>query len=166
MARRTSSRVLVFALGALASLGCSASPIAREAEKAAPSSQPSPSGDGETPEEERAPDGTGCAQGAAAFATVKAAFAKELAQKNIPGGSIAVLCEGSRIFSAGVGSTARSGGVPVKETTRFQIASITKMLTAIVAMRLSERGSVDLEGAVAPAVPFVNTRAPYAHDFT
>ncbi|MBS2014589.1 MAG: beta-lactamase family protein [Deltaproteobacteria bacterium] len=166
MDRRTSSRVLVFALGALASFGCSASEVAREVEKAPPPSGPSPSGDEETPREESPPDGTGCAQRAAAFATVKAAFAKQLAQKNIPGGSIAVLCEGSRIFSAGVGSTARSGGAPVKETTRFQIASITKMLTAIVAMRLSERGSVDLGGSVAPAVPFVNTKAPYARDFT
>lgn len=154
-------------LGMLVVVGCAAPPSTRETERETPDPRdPSSPSDGETTTPDDTSEGAGCAHGTAAFASVKSAFEKEIAQKKIPGGAIAVLCEGTRIFAAGAGSTARTGGTPVKDTTRFQIASITKMLTAIVAMRLSERGTIDLASAVAPSVPFVNTKAPYARDFT
>lgn len=160
-------RIRWVVLGMLAVVGCAAPPIARETEREAPHSRdPESPADGESTPPGETSEGTGCEQGAAAFASVKSAFEKEIAQKKIPGGAIAVLCDGTRIFAAGAGSTAKSGGTPVKDNTRFQIASITKMLTAVVAMRLAERGTLDLSSPVAPSVPFVNTKAPYERDFT
>lgn len=155
------------ALGMMVGLvGCSAAEVARRDGKETPEADPKPVGT-DDPTKPADPEAqNGCERGVAAFATVKSAFEKEIAQKKIPGGAIAVLCDGARIFAAGAGTTAKSGGAPVKDTTRFQLASTTKMLTALVAMRLSERGAIDLSSAVSPSVPFVNTKAPYARDFT
>jgi CubicO group peptidase (beta-lactamase class C family) len=106
-----------------------------------------------------------CAHGPAAFETLVSELEAELAAQGIPGAGIAVVCDSRRIFARGVGVT-RTGGEPVDEHTRFQLASMTKTFTATVATELDARGVVDLGAPIGAHVPFIDAQSPYARPFT
>ncbi len=69
---------------------------------------------------------------------------REMARREIPGLSIAVIDSGRVVFSRGYGVTRRSGP-PVTEATLFQAGSISKAVTAVGAMRLVARGALKLD---------------------
>ncbi len=100
------------------------------------------------------------------FEALLSSFERRLAQSGIPGGALAVLCEGERIFAGGVGVTDLRSGAAVDGHTRFQIASITKTLTGALALRMSAQNRVDLNAPASEHLPFVNTSAPYVEAFT
>lgn len=102
----------------------------------------------------------------ARFDDVFATFSSQVDALGLPGGAIAVVCGGETIYARGYGQTRRSGGSPITEHTRFQLASNTKMLTAITAVKLAEDGVIDLDAPVGSLVPEVNDRAPFATPFT
>jgi CubicO group peptidase (beta-lactamase class C family) len=108
------------------------------------------------------PECTGTPDDFEAFA---AKVAADLASHDVVGGGLAIVCGGTTIFATGLGSSEK-GGKPVTATTRFQLASATKSLTAALALRLAEKGIVALEEPVSKWVPHVNTHAPYEHGFT
>src|SRR6185503_12699124 len=68
-----------------------------------------------------------------------------------PGGSLAIVC-GSEIRSAGVG-VVKNGGAAVTGSTRFQLASLTKMLSATAALAVAEQGHVVVDAPVAEVMP-------------
>lgn len=78
-----------------------------------------------------------------------AAFAAELDSlrqaHRIPGLAVAVVREGRVVLARGFGWADVEARVPVTEDTPFNIASVTKPLSGVVAMRLSERGVLDLD---------------------
>ncbi len=78
---------------------------------------------------------------------------EELAKQQIPGAAIAAACDGSVLFAEGIGQADLENRVPVTEGSRFRIASISKCLTAVGAMKLVERGRLDLAGDVRSLVP-------------
>ncbi|MBK6691178.1 MAG: beta-lactamase family protein [Myxococcales bacterium] len=84
----------------------------------------------------------------------------ELSAAKGTGGIVAVLCNG-HITSRPVGSV-RAGGDAVKETTRFQFASITKSFTATTALALASAGKVKLGEPITTYVPFVAATYPGA----
>ena len=84
----------------------------------------------------------------------------ELSAAKGTGGIVAVLCNG-HITSRPVGSV-RAGGEAVKETTRFQFASITKSFTAATALALASAGKVKLSEPITTYVPFVAATYPGA----
>jgi CubicO group peptidase (beta-lactamase class C family) len=61
--------------------------------------------------------------------------------------------DGRPIFSYAGGLAHRGHGVPVTEHTRFAAASITKLPTAIAALRLVDRGMIRLDQAVIELLP-------------
>ena len=63
----------------------------------------------------------------------------------IPGLAMAVVVEGQVLYQGGFGTTDVSGGAPVTANTPFNIASVTKPISAVVALRLQERGVLDLD---------------------
>lgn len=87
----------------------------------------------------------------ARFEQVRADLETALAANGVPGGSLAIVC-GSEVRTAGVG-VVRAGGAPVTGTTRFQLASMTKMLTATAALGIAEAGTVDIASPVATVMP-------------
>jgi CubicO group peptidase (beta-lactamase class C family) len=108
-----------------------------------------------------------CGEDAAAkFDEVFATFAGAVDDIGLPGGAIAVVCGGETIFARGHGETRRTGGSPITEHTRFQLASNTKMLTAITAVKLAQDGAVELDAPVSSIVSYVNDRDPFATPFT
>jgi CubicO group peptidase (beta-lactamase class C family) len=107
-----------------------------------------------------------CDEKQQAFDKLVSELDEELKRNGIPGGALALVCDGRRIFSAGVGMTRAGQATSVSTSTRFQLASITKTLTALAAVRLAAEGKVRLDEPVDTYVPFVNTRAPFARPFT
>ena len=61
--------------------------------------------------------------------------------------------DGAPIFSYVGGLAHRGHGVPVREGTRFAVASVTKMATAIAALRLVERGELALHTPLLDILP-------------
>lgn len=64
---------------------------------------------------------------------------------NIPGLSIAVVRDGQIFCKKAFGVRSRESKEPVDENTMFEAASLTKTVTAYAAMRLMERGELDLD---------------------
>jgi CubicO group peptidase (beta-lactamase class C family) len=69
---------------------------------------------------------------------------REMAKREIPGLSIAIVDSGRIVFSRGYGVSKR-GGPPVTEQTLFLAGSISKAVTAVGAMRLVTRGTLRLD---------------------
>jgi CubicO group peptidase (beta-lactamase class C family) len=60
---------------------------------------------------------------------------------------------GVTLFEHAAGLAHRGLGVPVTMETRFQVASVTKMITAATALRLVERGTLSLERPLISFLP-------------
>jgi CubicO group peptidase (beta-lactamase class C family) len=61
--------------------------------------------------------------------------------------------DGGPIFAYNGGLAHRGHGVPVADDTRFGVASITKMVTGISALRLVERGLIALDTPLVEVLP-------------
>jgi serine beta-lactamase-like protein LACTB, mitochondrial len=75
-----------------------------------------------------------------------------LKERELPGLSVAV-AKDERIWAAGFGSADLEQSTPVSAQTMFRTASIAKWLTATAAMRLVERGTLDLDAPVQQYCP-------------
>lgn len=64
---------------------------------------------------------------------------------NVPGLSIAVIRDGQIFWTRAFGVQSRETNIPVNENTMFEAASLTKTVTAYAAMRLMERGELELD---------------------
>ncbi len=64
---------------------------------------------------------------------------------DIPGLSMAVVRDGELYWKKAFGVKSRQTNEPVDENTMFEAASLTKTVTAYAAMRLVERGELDLD---------------------
>jgi CubicO group peptidase (beta-lactamase class C family) len=73
------------------------------------------------------------------------AIQREMQRRNIPGLSIAVIDSGRIVLARGYGVTKRGGNTPVTAATLFQAGSISKPVTAVGAMRLVQRGTLELD---------------------
>ncbi len=63
----------------------------------------------------------------------------------VPGVAIAVVDDFGTAWVKGYGVVDAEAGGPVSEETLFQAASISKPMTAVVALRLAERGALDID---------------------
>jgi CubicO group peptidase (beta-lactamase class C family) len=68
-----------------------------------------------------------------------------MARAGVPGLSIAVIDEGRVVWTRGFGLTRSEGGAPVSESTRFEAASLSKPVTAYVALQLVDAGKLALD---------------------
>ena len=71
----------------------------------------------------------------------------EMARLHVPGVSIALIRDGKIAWTRGYG-VAYEGGPAVTPDTLFQAASISKPVTAMAALRLAERGQLDLDADI------------------
>lgn len=76
-----------------------------------------------------------------------------MAKHRMPGFSVAVVRNGTVVWSEGFGVADVEQGVPVTPVTRFRIGSVSKMLTAAAVGRLVEEGKLDLDAPVQRYVP-------------
>src|SRR5438045_5262265 len=80
-----------------------------------------------------------------------------MSRYHVPGVAIGMLQAGDE-GDAAYGVTSLEHPLPVDADTLFQIASITKTMTATVVMRLVERGALDLDAPIRRYLPEFNLR--------
>jgi CubicO group peptidase (beta-lactamase class C family) len=73
---------------------------------------------------------------------------------NIPGLSMAVIQDGKIVWSGAFGVRSHESNAPVDENTIFEAASLTKTVTAVAALKLVERGALDLDTPLADYLPY------------
>ncbi|UCC38355.1 MAG: serine hydrolase [Candidatus Aminicenantes bacterium] len=73
---------------------------------------------------------------------------------NIQGLSMAVIRDGEIIWSGNFGVRSRETNELVDENTIFEAASLTKTVTAVAALKLVERGEIDLDKPLAEYLPY------------
>src|SRR5882672_1621081 len=73
---------------------------------------------------------------------------KFMSARNIPGGALAVVKDRRLVYTRGYGWADRENKVPVKPTSLFRIASISKPFTAVAVLKLVEDGKLSLDARV------------------
>lgn len=71
----------------------------------------------------------------------------------VPGTSLAVLRDGKLLYAKGYGFADREKKTPVSTRTRFRIASLSKPITALAAIRLMEERKLTLDGRAVDLLP-------------
>jgi CubicO group peptidase (beta-lactamase class C family) len=78
----------------------------------------------------------------------------------VPGVTMVVVGPGGVLARASVGLADLASGRPVGSQTAFPWFSMTKLVTATTAVRLAERGALELDAPVLPLVPAMNRLRP------
>ena len=84
---------------------------------------------------------------------IEVAITNLMAGVGIPGLSVAAAHDGQLVFASGYGFADLENFVPARADTAYRLASISKAMTAAVALRLAERGELDLDAPVRPHCP-------------
>ncbi|HAQ22559.1 MAG TPA: hypothetical protein DCR10_03335 [Acidimicrobiaceae bacterium] len=71
----------------------------------------------------------------------------------LPSLSVAVLRDGSLVYASALGLADVENDVPATPGTAYRIGSVTKTLTAVTALQLSERGALDLDAPLQDYCP-------------
>lgn len=79
---------------------------------------------------------------------IEAEFSNSLRTHQVPGASLAVLCD-DKVYLAVAGQLNTELGNPVRPESMFQIGSITKVFTASLLMQLCDQGRLDLDRPIA-----------------
>ncbi len=77
----------------------------------------------------------------------------KMSATRLPGLSIALVKDGQLVYARGFGHADIARGKPVKPTTLFGAASLTKSFTAIALLQLAEKGLLKLSDPVEKHVP-------------
>jgi CubicO group peptidase (beta-lactamase class C family) len=72
----------------------------------------------------------------------------QMARRQVPGLSLAIIDGGRIVYARGYGVTAPGGATPVSADTRFLAGSVSKSVAAMGALRLVEQGKLSLDGDV------------------
>jgi len=82
------------------------------------------------------------------LARVRQLLVSEMAKRKIPGLAIAVADRERILWDDALGYADLENGTPVKETSRFRLASISKPLTAVAVLQLVEQGRIGLDADI------------------
>jgi len=87
---------------------------------------------------------------------IEGAVAKFMSTTHAPGVSVAVVGKNNYVWSQGFGMADLENSVPATSRTLYRLASISKPLTAVAALQLSQTGKLDIDAPVqryCPAFP-------------
>ncbi|WP_046235140.1 serine hydrolase domain-containing protein [Pseudomonas syringae pv. coryli] len=79
-------------------------------------------------------------------------------QGRIVGGVLLLARQGRVAYASARGWADREQQIPVTRSTRFRLASLTKLLTSVAVLRLCERGVLDLQASVTRWLPAFRPR--------
>ncbi len=88
--------------------------------------------------------------------------AAELAQKILPGVSVAWVVDGRTVHAAGYGMADWQRGRGADAETIYRAGSISKLFNAVAAMQLVERGQLDLDAPIERALSEFHVAVPFA----
>ncbi|HEX7225872.1 MAG TPA: serine hydrolase domain-containing protein, partial [Candidatus Limnocylindria bacterium] len=101
----------------------------------------------------------------AVAAAVHDYIVRELDALGVPGAAVAVVHRDSIVYTEGFG-TADGDGRAVTARTPFDLASVSKMLTAIAVYQQVERGTIGLDDRVQTHIPWFADAQPALADVT
>jgi CubicO group peptidase (beta-lactamase class C family) len=84
---------------------------------------------------------------------VESAIEAFLAEKKVPGATVAIVADRRLRWTRGFGLTDVENGVPAKTETMYRLASLSKPVTATAVMQLAESGRLDLDAPIRRYVP-------------
>ncbi|MBY5544372.1 beta-lactamase family protein [Rhizobium leguminosarum] len=93
-------------------------------------------------------------------AAVDAAIASALEEKRLVGTVVLIARDGEIVHRRAAGLADRENGLAMREDTIFRLASITKPIVTIAAMRLVEQGRIGLDDPVTRWLPDFRPRLP------
>jgi CubicO group peptidase (beta-lactamase class C family) len=108
---------------------------------------------GSTPPSADAASSETTAEGFGTPAQAAAAVFADLDGSGAPGCAAAVSVDGEVVFADGFGTADLGNGTPITPTTRFDIASVSKSITAATTLVLVENGVIALEDSIATWLP-------------
>src|SRR5438128_5059979 len=82
------------------------------------------------------------------FSTFDREIQKFMSARNVPGGALAVVKDGRLTYTRGYGWADRENKVPMKPTSLFRIASISKPFTAVALLKLIEEKKLRFDAPV------------------
>ncbi|MCY1125743.1 serine hydrolase [Frigidibacter sp. RF13] len=85
---------------------------------------------------------------APAIQAIETAAPAALARQGVPGVAVAMVLGGEVVWAQGFGVRHRGSGEPVRADSVFEIASVTKPVTAWALLRLAEEGRIDLDAPI------------------
>lgn len=85
--------------------------------------------------------------------TIERLITEKMSKDGIPGLSIAIVKEGTLVWSNGYGLADLENFVPAKTNTAYRSASIGKTITATAVMQLVEQGKIDLDQPIQTYCP-------------
>jgi CubicO group peptidase (beta-lactamase class C family) len=91
---------------------------------------------------------TGAANQPAASPPFDAVISDFMRRRNLAGASVAVSFNGQLVYAQTYGTVDVATGEPVAYTSRFNLASLSKVITAATVMHLADEGRIDLEAKV------------------
>lgn len=91
---------------------------------------------------------TGTANQAAASQPFDAVISDFMRRRNLAGASVAVAHDGQLVYAQTYGTVDTATGEPVQYSSRFNLASLSKVITATTVMHLADEGRIDLEARV------------------
>lgn len=97
------------------------------------------------------------------FVAVGRSLCAEMQQHQVPGAAAAIAIDGEIVWSFAAGTRCEGSEAPVKTDTPFRLGSLTKMLTASVAVDLGGTAALHLDKPVTVALPglrFIGGDAP------
>ena len=83
----------------------------------------------------------------------------EIVPAHAPAGQLVALLDGAPPFASARGEPDDNAGEHISAATLFDLASLTKLFTALAFMKLVERGAVDLDGSVSDVLPAFGEKA-------
>ena len=84
---------------------------------------------------------------------IRGAVTATLQAAGAPGAAIALLVDGRPVLKEGLGHQDAAGTQALRDDGRFSLYSIAKTVLAVAALRLVERGDLDLDGSVRSVLP-------------
>ncbi len=90
---------------------------------------------------------------AAVLPEIREVVAKIVAADQLVGLAVGVVVDGELVLGEGFGARDAEQGGAIDIHTAFRIGSITKVFTALTALRLREQGRLDLDGPAAAVLP-------------
>src|SRR5512147_1161510 len=90
---------------------------------------------------------------AAAAQALSGMLEEFVTKHHVPGLMFGLVADGALAWTKGIGLADREANRPVTPTTRFRIASMTKMITALAILMLRDAGKLALDEPVGAYVP-------------
>jgi CubicO group peptidase (beta-lactamase class C family)/D-alanyl-D-alanine dipeptidase len=103
---------------------------------------------------------------AAAIEMIEKFIEREMADKELPAVSIALVDDQQLVWSKGFGSANPKDKTPVTNETIYRVGSVSKLFTDIAVMQLVEQGKIDLDAPVTRYLLSFRPRNPFGKPVT